>query len=55
MICALCDRPISRADVAADRYTYSRWTGNNYCIRKDCRAVYSKLKAKADLRPPPLR
>lgn len=46
MTCDFCHRPIPRRDVAARRYTYSRFTGNHYCLRADCEAVHTRAKRK---------
>lgn len=41
--CGLCLREIPAEDIAANRHTYSAWTGNRYCAAEDCRDVRAKL------------
>ena len=46
MICALCDRRITKKDIAARRYVHSRFTKAYYCLRADCQTVYTRRKRK---------
>jgi hypothetical protein len=45
--CALCNRRISKADVAAHRYVRSRFTGAHYCLNEKRHEELAAKRRKA--------